>query len=92
MQDVPYRGSHESLMAVISDHVLLTVSDTPSVSGHLKAGRLRGLAVTSGTRLTEFPDIPTMRESGVSDMEVGFWAGLLAPRRDPAADCSEVAG
>jgi tripartite-type tricarboxylate transporter receptor subunit TctC len=84
MQDVPYRGSHESLTAVISGHVLLTVSDMPSVSGHLRAGRIRGLAVTSGTRLTEFPEIPTMTDSGVPDMEVGFWAGLLAPAGTPS--------
>jgi tripartite-type tricarboxylate transporter receptor subunit TctC len=83
MQDIPYRGSHESLTAVISGHVLLTVSDTPSVSGHLKAGRIRGLAVTSRTRLTEFPEIPTMTESGVPDMDVGFWAGLVAPAGTP---------
>jgi tripartite-type tricarboxylate transporter receptor subunit TctC len=85
MQAVPYRGSHESLMAVISGHVLLTVTDTPSVSGHLKAGRIRALAVTSSTRLAEFPDIPTMTESGVPDMDVGFWAGLVAPAGTPGS-------
>src|SRR5207244_9488685 len=69
--------------AVVSGEVLVALADAPPVSGHLKSGRIRALAVTSKQRLTEFPDVPTMAEAGIPDLEVRLWSGLFAPAVTP---------
>ena len=82
---VNYKSSTESVTAVINGEALMTISDAGPVSGPLKSGQVRGLAVTAPSRAPEFPDLPTMAESGVPDMEVVSWAGFFAPARTPAA-------
>ncbi len=72
-------------MAVISGTVLLAIADAPPVTGQIKSGQVRALAVTAGSRVAEFPDVPTMAEAGVEDMEVGLWTGIFVPARTPAA-------
>lgn len=84
MQMIAYRGSGESVMAVISGTVTLTIADAIPVAGQIKGGQVRGLAVTSAKRMNEFPDIPTMKEAGV-DMEVGLWTGFFVPAGTPPA-------
>jgi tripartite-type tricarboxylate transporter receptor subunit TctC len=84
MQHIAYRGSGDSVMAVISGTVTLTIADAIPVAGQIKGGQVRGLAVTSGTRMAEFPDIPTLKEQGV-DMDVGLWTGFFVPAATPAA-------
>ena len=85
MQLIAYRGSGESVMAVISGTVIMTIADAIPVAGQLKGGQVRGLAVTSAKRMDEFPDIPTMAEAGVPDMEVGLWTGFFVPAGTPPA-------
>jgi tripartite-type tricarboxylate transporter receptor subunit TctC len=72
------------LTAVVSGEVLVALADAPPVSGHLKAGRIRALAVTSAERIAEFPDVPTLREAGVPGLDVRLWSGLFAPAATPA--------
>jgi tripartite-type tricarboxylate transporter receptor subunit TctC len=76
---VPYRGSAPSLTALIGGEVSLTFANIPAISGHVKAGRLRPLANASPRRSPQMPDVPTMKESGVSGVEVVVWYGVLAP-------------
>ncbi len=90
MQMIAYRGSGESVMAVISGTVIMTIADVIPVVGQLKGGQVRGLAVTAGKRIDDFPDIPTMAEAGVPDMEVGLWTGFFVPVRTPAAIASKL--
>jgi tripartite-type tricarboxylate transporter receptor subunit TctC len=84
MQHIAYRGSGDSVMAVIAGTVTLTIADAIPVAGQIKGGQVRGLAVTSGARMAEFPDIPTLKEQGV-DMDVGLWTGFFVPAATPAA-------
>jgi tripartite-type tricarboxylate transporter receptor subunit TctC len=83
MEHVGYRGSGDSLVALISGTVLLAFIDAPPVSGQIKGGEVRALAVTSRERSAEFPDVPTMAEAGVPDMEVALWSSLFAPAGTP---------
>ncbi len=85
MQRIAYRSSGELVMAVIAGTVILTIADVIPVAGQLKGGQVRGLAVTSSKRMDEFPDIPTMTEAGVPDMEVGLWTGFFVPAATPSA-------
>lgn len=81
---IPYKGSGDSVNAVMSDQVTMTITDPPPVVGALKGGRVRGLAITSATRHPAFPDIPTMAEAGMSDMEITIWMALFVPAHTPA--------
>ncbi len=67
---IPYKGSGDSVNAVMSNQVTMTFTDAPPVLGSLKGGKVRGLAITTAARHPSFPDIPTMTEAGISDMEI----------------------
>jgi tripartite-type tricarboxylate transporter receptor subunit TctC len=82
---IPYKSSGESVQAVIGGQVMMTIVDPPPATGALKAGTLRGLAVTSGKRHPSWPDLPTMAEAGVPDMEVPVWTAFFAPAKTPPA-------
>ena len=80
---IPYKSSGESVQALISGNVALTIVDPPPATGPLKAGTIRALAVTSGKRHPSWPDLPTMAEAGVPDMEVPVWTAFFAPAKTP---------
>ena len=80
---IPYKGSNESITAVISGDVTMTLVDAGAASPALQGGRVKALAVTSAERLKELPNTPTLSELGV-DLKVAFWSGLMAPAGTPA--------
>jgi tripartite-type tricarboxylate transporter receptor subunit TctC len=82
---IPYKGSNESINAVMAGQVTMTISDPPPATGPLKGGRVRALAVTSAARHPAWPDLPTMAEAGIPDIEITLWNGLLAPAGTPPA-------
>jgi tripartite-type tricarboxylate transporter receptor subunit TctC len=82
---IPYKSSGESVQALISGNVALTIVDPPPATGPLKAGTIRALAVTTGKRHPSWPDVPTMAEAGVKDMEVPVWTAFFAPATTPPA-------
>jgi tripartite-type tricarboxylate transporter receptor subunit TctC len=63
----------------------MSIIDSPAVAGQMRSNLVRGIAVTTPKRAASFPELPTMAEAGVKDMEVFFWAGLMAPARTPAS-------
>jgi len=90
MEYIPYKGTNESVNAVVAGDVLMTFADAGPASGPLKGGKVRGLAVTAPARLAAFPDIPTMAEAGFTGMEIQLWMGSLRPRgrlRPSCANC-----
>src|SRR5689334_563864 len=82
---IPYKSSGESVNALVAHQVMLTIVDPPPAAGPLKAGTIRGLAVTSASRHPSWPELPTMAEAGVPDMEVPVWTAFFAPAHTPAA-------
>ncbi len=82
---IPYKSSGESIQAVIAGQVMMTIIDPPPAAGPLKAGTVRGLAVTSPSRHPSWPELPTMAEAGVPDMEVPVWTAFFAPAKTPPA-------
>ena len=79
---VPYRGVAPALTDLISGQVQVMFSASTSSIGHIKAGRLRALAVTTATRSEALPDIPTMAEF-LPDYEGSGWFGIGAPKNTP---------
>ncbi len=84
MQEIPYRGANDSVMAVISGQVTATIADAGPVSGQIKGGQVRALAVTSPDRAEDLPDVPTLTEAG-TDVDAVLWSGIFAPRQTPPA-------
>jgi tripartite-type tricarboxylate transporter receptor subunit TctC len=82
-QHIPYRGSGDAVQAVVAGQVLMTIADSGPMSGPLKGGKLRGLALTAAKRSPAFPDVPTMQEAGIADMEISLWTGIVAPINTP---------
>jgi tripartite-type tricarboxylate transporter receptor subunit TctC len=85
MNHVPYRGSGQATTDLLSGVVSMAIPGTAGMVGHIKAGRLRALAVTGAARSPQLPDVPTVMESGVPGYEAYVWMGLLAPKGTPPA-------
>jgi tripartite-type tricarboxylate transporter receptor subunit TctC len=85
MQHVPYKGSGQAVVDLVGGQVQVMVSGMSSVMPHIKAGRLRALAVTGAQRSPAVLDIPTIAESGFPKFEATAWYGVLVPARTPKA-------
>ena len=87
MLHLPYRGSGPALIDLIAGNVDLMFDNLPSALPHIKSGKLKALAVTSGQRSGALPEVPTVAESGgllLRNYEASSWFGLLAPAGTPA--------
>jgi tripartite-type tricarboxylate transporter receptor subunit TctC len=91
MQEIPYKGANDSVMAVISGQVTATIADAGPVSGQIKGGQVRALAVAAPKRVDDLPDVPTMKEAG-ADVEAVLWSGLFAPKNTPPAIVKKLEG
>lgn len=91
MTFVPYQGMAPALNALLGEHVTSMFVTYSNVAQHLKAGRLRALAVATLTRIEALPDVPTVAESGYMDHEVDAWYGALAPGKTPNETVAQLA-
>ena len=89
-QHIPYKSSADFNTAVMTGEITIAFTDPPPAIGLLKSGKIRGLAVTSTKRHNFWPDIPTMAEAGVPDMEVTIWMGLFLPAGASAAIVNRI--
>ena len=80
---VPYRGSAQAINDLIGGQVQLMFDNVPSIGPHVKAGRVRGIAVSGPRRSPVFPEIPTVAEAGVPGYETIAWGGVIGPARLP---------
>jgi len=80
---VPYNGQAAALNALLGNQVTMVFDQPGTALGHIKAGKLRPLAVTSRARSPQLPDTPTMDEAGVRGYLVDSWFGIFAPAGTP---------
>jgi tripartite-type tricarboxylate transporter receptor subunit TctC len=80
---IPYKGGGPAMIDLMSGQVNLLFASVLEGSGHIKAGKLKGLAVSHAKRNPAIPDVPTLAEAGVRDAESGSWIALLAPAGTP---------
>jgi tripartite-type tricarboxylate transporter receptor subunit TctC len=85
LNHVPYKGSAQATADLLGGRVMIAIPGTAGMVGHIKAGKLRALAVTGAARSPQLPDVPTVIESGVPGFEAYVWMGLLAPKGTPAS-------
>src|SRR4029077_14196467 len=80
---VAYKGSAPAVTDLIAGQVQVMFDNTPNVLPHVKAGKLKGIAVSTKSRTSMAPDVPTVDESGVPGYDVTVWFGILAPAGVP---------
>jgi tripartite-type tricarboxylate transporter receptor subunit TctC len=80
---VPYRGGGPAIADLLAGHVQLSFMTVLEASGHIKAGKLRALAVTGDKRVSAFPHVPTLAEGTIPGFNAISWIGLLAPAGTP---------
>ena len=82
---VPYKGSAEAVVALVSGQVMMSFDSMQSTMPHIRSKRLKPIGLASQHRSLVAPDIPTIAEQGLAGFEVGSWYGLLAPANTPDA-------
>lgn len=85
LQDVPYRGSAQSSVALIGGEIEMGIDTVASVAPHVKAGKLRALGIVGATRSSMLPDIATLAEQKLPEATFDAWYGFAAPARTPPA-------
>ncbi len=85
LQHVPYKGAALAMSDLLSGRVQLMFDNLPTVLTHIRSGKLRALAIAGNKRARALPDLPTLAEAGVPNVEVGSWFGVLAPGGTPDA-------
>ncbi len=88
---VPYRGGGPAVADLLAGNVQLSFMTVLEAIGHIKAGKLRALAVTSQQRVSALPEVPTLAESAVPGFNSISWIGLLAPAGTPPAVVDKIA-
>ena len=81
---IPYRGTAQSTLDLMQGRIDLSVSTIAPTLEHIRAGRLRALAVMAGARNAMLPEVPTVGEAGVPGCEAALWTALVVPARVPA--------
>lgn len=85
IEHVSYKGTAPALADLLGGHVPLLVCDLPAPLPHVKAGKLRALAVTGERRSPSLPEVPTAQEQGFAELQATNWLGVMVPARTPAA-------
>jgi tripartite-type tricarboxylate transporter receptor subunit TctC len=84
MVHIPYKGGAPMMADLVGGQIQLAIETSGSATPHIKAGSVRALAVTTATRSSAFPDLPTLAESGLKGYEVSTWYAILAPKGTPS--------
>ncbi len=90
MLHVPYKGAAPALADLMAGQTQLVFTSLPSVAQHIRAGTVKGLAVTGSARAQAFKDIPTIAESGYPGFVINPWFGLFAPKGTPPAVIKQI--
>ena len=91
LQHVPYKGTGPNITDLIAGRTQATSAGTPPLLPHVKAGKLRVIAVGTSKRLASLPDVPTVAEQGYPGFETSQWYGLNAPAKTPPAVIQRLA-
>jgi tripartite-type tricarboxylate transporter receptor subunit TctC len=87
---VPYKGAAGALADVVGGHVQATIAAVQTAQPHVLSGKLRGIGVMSAERSQAFPEVPTLKEQGLPQLEVETWYGAFAPAGTPAGVVAKI--
>jgi tripartite-type tricarboxylate transporter receptor subunit TctC len=91
LQDIPYKGSSQSSMAVIGGEIEIGIDTVAAVAPHVRSGKLRALGIVGATRSSMLPEVRTLAEQGLPDATFDAWYGFAAPARTPAPVIDKLA-
>lgn len=83
IQHVPYKGTGPMLTDLLGGQTEMTFNGIPPIAGQLKSGKIKPIAVGAAARVSSFPDVPTIAESGYPGFETSQWYGIIAPAATP---------
>src|SRR5205807_2882897 len=89
---MPYRGTAQSTLDLLEGRVEMQFGTIPPVLSHIRAGKLRALAVTGAVRNPTLPGVPTIAESGLPGYECSLWQAIVAPAATPSAIIARLNG
>jgi tripartite-type tricarboxylate transporter receptor subunit TctC len=92
LRHIPYPGAAPALTSALGGQVSLVVVTAPPAVPHVKAGKLKGIAVTTAKRMAALPQVPTVIESGYPGFVIETWAGFFAPAATPPAVLQALSG
>jgi tripartite-type tricarboxylate transporter receptor subunit TctC len=92
MQHVPYKGSSAAHPDLLAGRTAMIFDTITAIRGHVKAGTLRGIAVTTLRRASSMPELPTIAESGLPGYDAATWGGILAPAATPKPVVAKLNG
>ncbi len=84
IQHIPFKGGAQAVIDLVAGRTQIEFLTIPGGLSHIRAGRLRAIALASSKRFPLFPDVPTMAEAGMKGVEINNWYGLSAPAGTPA--------
>jgi len=84
MNHVPYKGAPPAVLSVVTGETTLMFATASAALPQIKGGKVQALAVTSQSRLAELPDVPTLAEAGLGNIDVLDWVGFVVPKGTPA--------
>jgi tripartite-type tricarboxylate transporter receptor subunit TctC len=87
---IPWKSSTEMLLCVVTEQCLVAIADGPPSVPLVKAGKVHALAVTGSERSSELPDVPSMAEQGLPEVDVHLWSGVFAPAATPPAIAKKI--
>ena len=87
---IPYKGSAGARTDVLGGQLEMMFDAIPTMTEHIRSGKVRALATTGLKRSATLPDVPTMDEAGIKGYEATIWLGLMAPKGTPAAVISRL--
>ena len=88
---VPYKGSGDAIKDLLAGTVSMNFDTMPPVLEHIKAGKLRGLGISTPKRLAQLPEVPTFAEEGLTGFEILNWYGVMAPAATPREIVNKLA-
>jgi tripartite-type tricarboxylate transporter receptor subunit TctC len=89
---VPYRSSAQAMLDLVEGRIEIQFGTLAPTIPHIREGRMRALAVTSGKRVTALPDVPTLMETGIPGYEASLWMAVVAPAGVPPAIVARLSG
>jgi tripartite-type tricarboxylate transporter receptor subunit TctC len=92
MTHIPYKGAGPAVNDLLGGHISLIIGADITLAPHVKAGKLRGLAITAAKRSETVPEIPTTTEAGVKGFEITSWQGIVGPAGMPPAVVEKING
>jgi tripartite-type tricarboxylate transporter receptor subunit TctC len=90
MTHIPYRGTGPQLTDLLAGRTQASSAGMPALGAHIRAGKLRAIAVGTQQRIPALPDVPTVKESGIANYDVTLWHGLIGPKGMPPAIVNKI--